>query len=105
MKLGCIACSGYNRLYKRRKNRRQQEKVLDQLREVVRVSGLQDRIVNQIAPMQGKQLFVELYISQKKSKKLLRCLIDSGACVLFIRKSALSDISETKSFANPTKIA
>uniref|UniRef100_A0A0N5C5K0 Reverse transcriptase domain-containing protein n=1 Tax=Strongyloides papillosus TaxID=174720 RepID=A0A0N5C5K0_STREA len=90
---------------KRRIRQRQRKTILSSLSEVVVLSNLGNTQVSSIGPLQGKQLFVNLYIAQNTSTKIVKCLIDSGACVSFIRKDCLSEFKDIHTFAQPTKIA
>ncbi|CEF60267.1 Reverse transcriptase domain and Integrase, catalytic core domain and Ribonuclease H-like domain and Aspartic peptidase domain-containing protein [Strongyloides ratti] len=90
---------------KRQHKKRADRRLKETMRKITQLSEIRNTTIGSIGSIQGKQPYVDLYIKQNETTKIVRCLIDSGACVSFIKKSAINDCLELQNFTKPTKIA
>uniref|UniRef100_A0A0K0EP90 RNA-directed DNA polymerase n=1 Tax=Strongyloides stercoralis TaxID=6248 RepID=A0A0K0EP90_STRER len=90
---------------KRCVRKRHRNNIKQKMEKIIELSSLQQRQVNSIGSAHGKQTCLDLYIRIKDRQQVVRCLLDSGACLSFINKSVIRECTELQNFAMPTKIA
>uniref|UniRef100_A0A0N5BZH2 Peptidase A2 domain-containing protein n=1 Tax=Strongyloides papillosus TaxID=174720 RepID=A0A0N5BZH2_STREA len=96
--LGILACRMSER------GNRQRRRLLGRMSDMVEMRLMRPTVSVAVTQI-GKQPMVDLYVHQEGQTKIARYLIDTGACVSFIRKKCVKHNTSLSLFTQPMTVA
>uniref|UniRef100_A0A0N5C2Q4 Peptidase A2 domain-containing protein n=1 Tax=Strongyloides papillosus TaxID=174720 RepID=A0A0N5C2Q4_STREA len=88
----------------KRRGNRQRRRLLGRMSDMVEMQLMRPTVSVAVTQI-GKQPMVDLYVHQEGQTKIARCLIDTGACVSFIRKKCVKHNTSLSLFTQPMTVA